>query len=70
MEINSKIKAVDNVIDMLTGIIGDTRPSLPLDVKLDDSSLTSGRESSKEKHNSRSKSKEKVLDKKKSEKVR
>lgn len=69
MEIQSKIKAVDNVIDMLTGIIGDTRPTLPLDIKIDENNLAGGRESSKEKHSSRSISKEKVLEKKKSDKV-
>lgn len=69
MEIQSKIKAVDNVIDMLTGIIGDTRPTLPIDAKLEENNSLGGRESSKEKHGSRSISKEKVVEKKKSEKV-
>lgn len=48
MEINSKIKAVDNVIDILTGIIGDARPSIALEEK-SEGGKSSGRDSSKEK---------------------
>lgn len=66
MELSSKIKAVDNVIDMLTGIIGDTRPTIP---SIDNAEEIE-RLMSKDKQKSRSISKEKVVEKKKSEKVK
>ncbi|KAK6634031.1 hypothetical protein RUM44_004638 [Polyplax serrata] len=64
LEIGSKIKAVDNVIDILTGIIGDTRPTIPLEEKSDGGKI-SGQDSSKEKEKCMSRERS---DKKKGEK--
>lgn len=66
MEIGSKIKAVDNVIDILTGIIGDARPKIPLEEKSEGGKV-SGRDSSREKEKCSSREKS---EKKKAEKVK
>lgn len=56
---------MDNVIDILTGIIGDTRPTIPLEEKSDGGKI-SGQDSSKEKEKCMSRERS---DKKKGEKV-